>query len=248
VFCIIVARDTLPSDFRLNRVPQQGRVMVAANKAYVIVVGIDYSEVSRAAIREAFGAALAHQQSEVHVLHVEAEIQAYPHADPQQSATTDEALTRSLQRVERFVADELALFQRSQRLTGTTPFARVTSHVRTHSPGREIAQLAVDLDADLVVVGTHGRSGLARLLLGSVAHAVVNLAPCPVLVVREKQLTPELPRLEPACPLCIEVRQRSAGRELWCEQHRERHGQRHTYHQRDRVGEETNFPLIFDRN
>ena len=46
-----------------------------------------------------------------------------------------------------------------------------------------IARAAKDEAADLVVVGTHGRGGVARLLLGSVAARVVSSAPCPVLTV-----------------------------------------------------------------
>jgi nucleotide-binding universal stress UspA family protein len=48
----------------------------------------------------------------------------------------------------------------------------------------EIVAAAVDLRADLVVIGTHGRRGLAHALLGSVAEKVVRAAPCPVLTVR----------------------------------------------------------------
>ena len=47
-----------------------------------------------------------------------------------------------------------------------------------------IAQLAHDWKADLLVVGTHGRRGVTRLLLGSVAERVVRVAPCPLLLVR----------------------------------------------------------------
>jgi nucleotide-binding universal stress UspA family protein len=48
----------------------------------------------------------------------------------------------------------------------------------------EIIRLARARKADLVVMGTHGRSGLARFVLGSVAERVVASAPCPVLTVR----------------------------------------------------------------
>jgi nucleotide-binding universal stress UspA family protein len=53
------------------------------------------------------------------------------------------------------------------------------------SPPRMIVQFAKGIAADLVVMGTHGRSGLSRAVLGSVAEEVVRRAPCPVLVVRE---------------------------------------------------------------
>jgi nucleotide-binding universal stress UspA family protein len=48
----------------------------------------------------------------------------------------------------------------------------------------EILRVARDADADLIVLGTHGRTGLGRLLMGSVAEQVVRRAPCPVLVVK----------------------------------------------------------------
>ncbi len=48
----------------------------------------------------------------------------------------------------------------------------------------KIAELARDWNADLLVVGTHGRRGVTRLLLGSVAERIVRIAPCPLLLVR----------------------------------------------------------------
>jgi len=47
-----------------------------------------------------------------------------------------------------------------------------------------IAQLARDWNADLLVVGTHGRRGVSRLLIGSVAERIARVAPCPLLLVR----------------------------------------------------------------
>ncbi len=58
------------------------------------------------------------------------------------------------------------------------------TEVRLGSPEQEIVTAATDLHADLVCIATHGRSGLARVLLGSVAEMVVRHAPCPVLTVR----------------------------------------------------------------
>jgi nucleotide-binding universal stress UspA family protein len=51
-------------------------------------------------------------------------------------------------------------------------------------PFQSIIDLAHDKKADLIVMGTHGRTGLKHVLLGSVAERVVRLAPCPVLIVR----------------------------------------------------------------
>jgi nucleotide-binding universal stress UspA family protein len=56
--------------------------------------------------------------------------------------------------------------------------------VKTGVPWREIVQAAADEHADMIVMGTQGRTGLDRLLLGSVAERVVRGAPCPVLTVR----------------------------------------------------------------
>ncbi len=52
------------------------------------------------------------------------------------------------------------------------------------SPAREIVDYATDQGCDLIVMGTHGRSGVDRLLLGSVAERVVRRSPVPVLTVR----------------------------------------------------------------
>jgi universal stress protein A len=53
------------------------------------------------------------------------------------------------------------------------------------TPFREIVDVAGNQRVDLIVMGTHGRTGLQHLLLGSVAERVVRLAPCPVMVTRE---------------------------------------------------------------
>jgi universal stress protein A len=64
---------------------------------------------------------------------------------------------------------------------------RVTTRVLHGWATGEITQLATDGKFDLIVMGTHGRSGLKHLLLGSVAERVVRTAPCPVLTVRKPE-------------------------------------------------------------
>ena len=58
------------------------------------------------------------------------------------------------------------------------------SVIQHPSPGRALVEMAEDEGADLIILGSHGRSGLSRAFLGSVAERVVRHAPCPVLVVR----------------------------------------------------------------
>jgi nucleotide-binding universal stress UspA family protein len=60
----------------------------------------------------------------------------------------------------------------------------VTSIELMGSPAEEIVRCAREFGCDLLVMGTHGRSGIGHLALGSVAEAVIRAAPCPVLVVR----------------------------------------------------------------
>jgi nucleotide-binding universal stress UspA family protein len=74
------------------------------------------------------------------------------------------------------------------RLTKRARAAKVrsTSIVREGAEAPEIARLARSRRAEMIVMGTHGRSGVGRVFLGSVATRVLSLAPCPVLTVRAR--------------------------------------------------------------
>lgn len=65
-----------------------------------------------------------------------------------------------------------------------TPDVRVEHRLEYGEPDYRIVEVAGELGADLIVMGTHGRTGLRRLLMGSVAEHVVRKAPCPVLTMR----------------------------------------------------------------
>jgi nucleotide-binding universal stress UspA family protein len=71
-----------------------------------------------------------------------------------------------------------------------------TLEVRIGSPADAISQAVVDYGADLLVVGTHGRTPLQRLLLGSVADRLIRTAGCPVLVARQPHALEPLDEVE----------------------------------------------------
>lgn len=84
------------------------------------------------------------------------------------------------------------------------PGVRVTTAIRFGDPAPAIVEYAQSQGIDLIVVGTHGRTGVSRVLLGSVAERVVRSSPCPVLTVPGRGLrsiTAAARELETAQPL-----------------------------------------------
>jgi nucleotide-binding universal stress UspA family protein len=213
-------------------------------KPHIILVGVDFSELADRALEQALLIAAERRNVELHALSIvpvpmaldgRYAIPAYGVLDQANS------LEAASERVRVHVQARLELF--AEQHPGCSFPKRVISHANFGAPSLGIAQLASDLGADLVVVGTHNRRGVERLLLGSVAEGTVRHAHCPVLVIPAPQPHDEV-AIAPPCSQCAEARRESGGEQLWCAQHRERHGRRHTYHQADRSGAESNFPLV----
>jgi nucleotide-binding universal stress UspA family protein len=80
---------------------------------------------------------------------------------------------------------DVALRERLRALKPNEPRIAVENYLLIGDEASEIIQLAEQTSADLIVMGTHGRTGLKRLLMGSVAEKVLRDAPCPVVTVRE---------------------------------------------------------------
>jgi nucleotide-binding universal stress UspA family protein len=76
------------------------------------------------------------------------------------------------------------LRQELDGLSAPEPGIRVDRAVKEGDPVMEILATARETGCDLIVMGTHGRTGVGRLLMGSVAEAVLRKAPCPVLTVK----------------------------------------------------------------
>ena len=198
-------------------------------KPFTVVVGVDYSELSALALIEAVTAARSREHNHVHIVH-SMPIVNVPSPLGVSYVPSAVDTTKAAEELQKFVEEVLGKAQDKFR-DGRAIAERLTTHVRISDAREAIVQLASDVDADLVVIGTHGRRGVSRLLMGSVAESVVRTAPCPVLVARPRGThTSEVIRLDPPCPQCVETRRASDGKDFWCIQHREHHDRRHTYH------------------
>jgi len=193
--------------------------MASTQHPFVTVVGIDFSEQSNQALDQALEVTSL-RGGEVHVLYVEQEqaLDALLTSKLEGALPADEVVEKVRERATERVNAVLAQL-------GALRVRRVVAHFRKGSPAEQIAQMAADLDADLVVVGSHGRRGAERFLLGSVAERVSRLARCPVWIVRPKAHVGahRVPEIEPPCPDCIARRQETGGKELWCARHAEHH-------------------------
>jgi nucleotide-binding universal stress UspA family protein len=74
-----------------------------------------------------------------------------------------------------------------QEVKPSDPDVPFESRMITGDPASAIVRLAKEEDVDLIVMGTHGRTGLSRLLMGSVTEAIVRRASCPVLTVKHPE-------------------------------------------------------------
>jgi len=211
------------------------------NDRFVVVVGIDFSDTSRDALYRAFKLANREANSEIHATWVLSK-SGPGVAGEALAIPVDVPFEESATKLRDFVQAELESFASNHECH----IQRTRVHLRLGSAAEEVAQLAADLDADLVVVGTHGRRGVRRFLLGSVAEGTVRLCHCPVLVVRPKDhaaVGAAVPQIAPPCPDCVKAREASNGEELWCEEHTHKHGPRHTYHGSDSKGSRP--PMVY---
>jgi nucleotide-binding universal stress UspA family protein len=140
-----------------------------------VVVGTDFSPAAERAVERAFD--LAARDAEivvVHCFHL-----AFPAAAPDQLPLGPDPRTLQGQLSDEALARGQALIDRLAR-----PAVAARFTLRDDTARLGLTDLAEELRADLVVVGSHGHRGLRRALLGSTTEAVVRHAPCSVLVVR----------------------------------------------------------------
>jgi len=145
------------------------------NKAKVVLFPTDFSATSDAALPEACALA-SDRGAALLILHVVAPMLGYGGGEIYGvSEATNEAFAKMLHQI-------------------VPPDKRVPYEHRmvTGDPVAEIVRAAAEANAELIVMGTHGRTGIGRLIMGSVAEGVVRRAPCPVLTYRGLSPMPPL--------------------------------------------------------
>ena len=188
----------------------------ARKSGFTIVVGIDYTAAGDAALNEAIAQGAGRPQSTLHVVYA---------LDSQPDAKTAAGIRKVEAAIEKAAA-KLRGYLDQARKSPTLAGRDLVAHVRIAPAHEAIIQLAVDVDADLVVVGTTPRKGIAKLVHSSVSARVLKHAECAVLLVRKKNHAgmAKTPRIEPACAKCQAIRSMSGGTTWWCERHAEHQG------------------------
>ncbi|MBX3395020.1 MAG: universal stress protein [Phycisphaerae bacterium] len=139
----------------------------------------DFSDLSLQALKYARSFAESFK-AELHVLHIVDEASIYwtavaPNTVPI-GPSINELMEIAESEMQRFVQAQLADLK-----------APMVTEVLSGRPFMEIIRYAREKTIDLIVIGTHGRSGLHHVLLGSVAEKIVRKAPCPVLTIRHPE-------------------------------------------------------------
>ncbi len=138
-----------------------------------ILVPTDFSENAEQALE--YAVALASKlDARIHLLNALVLLSISPEiAVAMSTRRIDELMTDSQKALDRLVAAR----------SGKAAFGPTLQ--KSGDPRMVIEETAAEIGADLIVMGTHGRRGVSRLLLGSVAESVARTAPCPVLLVRK---------------------------------------------------------------
>jgi universal stress protein A len=143
------------------------------------LIPVDFSEYANQAVEYAIGLA-SKLGARVTLLHV---IQSLPLGGVDMGVTLPYTYIQDL---EAEIANSMQAYLAQVTTAGVEGEIVVVHGVPFH----EIIETAKMQQVDLIVMGTHGRTGLQHMLLGSVAEKVVRLAPCPVLVVRQPTVVP----------------------------------------------------------
>lgn len=152
--------------------------MTETSESQRIVVGVDLSETGDHALRQAVRLAKQLPVSELHVTYV------IPSSHARNLKEVDRELSERLEQLRTHVTTVGAPAAGAGSFSVETVF-----HIRIGDPAEVLHQVAIDVDADLIVVGTHGRKGVEKLILGSVAEELIRTARVAVLVAHPKNFS-----------------------------------------------------------
>lgn len=193
-----------------------------------VVAGIDFDVEGERALDAALHLVAQRRDAQLHVVYVDPSLGAMAEGVRLDAGGLQARANEALARVRELCRKRMAGLAIAD---DAIVDGRVIAHYRTGAPADQIVQLAVEVDADLVVVGTHGRRGVKRLVMGSIAAGVLQRARCAVYVVRRKdhEGIGVVPEIEPPCPECVATRRQTGGGAWWCERHAGVHLRPHHY-------------------
>lgn len=144
-----------------------------------ILAPTDFSTHSEGAVQAAFELA-DRLGAELHLLHILSDVVVPAGPDPMLISSMPPEYYREIESQAKQTLDSLCPDDAPRP-------SRVVTEVRWGDAVDEIHAYASEQAIDLIVIATHGRTGLAHVLLGSVAERIVREAPCPVLTIRDKK-------------------------------------------------------------
>lgn len=174
-----------------ERIARKARcpVMVVRGKKYVgfkrIIVPIDLSDCSRIALEYAVATARAHK-SKLTILHVYEKSFVEPYVNAANSEEKADEIMKEIERVNETKYDE---FLKTVDLNGVE-YERL---LKKGIPETDIVEIAMEQQANLIVMGTHGRSGIKHILIGSTAEEVVRTVHCDIIVVKPEKFKFSMP-------------------------------------------------------
>jgi nucleotide-binding universal stress UspA family protein len=190
--------------------------MTNSQQPYVVLAAVQFDDTGELALREACRIAAQHTSTELHLVH--AAVPSFASEHEGESTAIVAQLARAPHKLREYV----------DRICAGTNL-KLIAHIRSGSAHEIILEVAADLTADVIVLGTHQRSGLGKLVLGSVAERVLREAHCPVLIALPKSYAAQSPSIDPPCPDCSSVRAAAKDPDAWCERHSRTRLRPHVY-------------------
>ncbi|MCA9535377.1 MAG: universal stress protein [Myxococcales bacterium] len=185
----------------------------------VIVVAVDLSPASDAAVIA--GVRIARPGDALHVIHT---VESTRLGELRRLVEEERILAQDPGEIQTYFNDVCVA-------AGDWPAVKPEFSTCIGSPVAAILQFTVDVEAHVLVCGTHARHGLDRLLHSSVAETLVREARCPVLIAKERSYAScrKSDRPAPVCADCAAVRTETGDATAWCQVHAREHVGLHTY-------------------